>query len=49
MKTPAQRKAEQRARDRAAGLVEILVKVPASDVDRVRNYTRKLMRKHESH
>lgn len=29
MKTPSQRKAAQRERDRAAGLVEVLVKIPA--------------------
>lgn len=35
-KTPAERKAEQRQRDRNAGLVEILVKVRADRVDELR-------------
>lgn len=35
-KTSAERKAEQRRRDREAGLVEVLVKVRADRVDELR-------------
>ena len=44
-KTSAQRKAEQRARDKQAGLVEILVKVRADRVDEMRDCERRLQKK----
>jgi len=47
-KTNAERKAEQRARDRDAGLVEILVKVRADRVDEMRGYELKCQKKKRS-
>lgn len=43
-KTPAERKAEQRQRDRDAGLVEILVKVRADRVDELRVHEQRLQK-----
>lgn len=47
-KTPAQRKAAQRLRDRERGLVEILVKVRIDRVDEMREIEVKLQKKKRS-
>ncbi len=44
-KTPAERKAAQRARDKSAGFVEVLVKVRANRVDELRLYEKRLQNK----
>jgi len=41
--TAAERKAAQRARDRAAGLTEILVKVHVNDVGKIRRLAKTLL------
>lgn len=41
-KTEAERKREQRERDRQAGMVEVTVKVPKDDTNRIRRYAAKL-------
>ncbi len=43
-KTSAERKAEQRQRDRDAGLVEVLVKVRSDRVDELRKVERTLQK-----
>ncbi len=44
-KTAAQRKAEQRTRDRDAGLIEVLVKVRSDRVDELRECEARLQKK----
>ena len=43
-KTDAERKAEQRARDREAGMVEVLVKVRSDRVDELRQCEARLQK-----